>query len=253
MPVESGSYISDLNPAWPLGADDRNQGDDHLRLVKRLVQQSFPNVEGAVTVTQLELNSLDGVSAGQTVQQQIDDLKSAGVAQHNHAISDVTGLQTALNSKAALSSPSFSGVPTAPTPATSNNSGQIATTAYVTAVANGIEVPDTDPYVHPTLCTFFPVNRSTQLPVGSVATYNVGFIIENFPASVGVQIMYSFRGFWQNLDLRTDSQGYAVFSQEASAFRSAWIAAGGGLGLSYFRIRPDNRDDLVFTQDVYVT
>jgi len=52
-------------------------------------------------------------------------------AAHAHAISDVTGLQTALDLKAALASPTFTGTPAAPTAAADTNTTQIATTAYV--------------------------------------------------------------------------------------------------------------------------
>ncbi|WP_412506675.1 head decoration protein [Roseovarius sp. SYSU LYC5161] len=50
---------------------------------------------------------------------------------HGHDIADVTGLQTALNGKAPLASPSFSGAPTAPTPAGNDNSTKLATTEFV--------------------------------------------------------------------------------------------------------------------------
>lgn len=52
-------------------------------------------------------------------------------AAHGHSISDVSGLQTALNAKAPLTSPSFSGAPSAPTPAGGTNTTQLATTAFV--------------------------------------------------------------------------------------------------------------------------
>jgi hypothetical protein len=52
-------------------------------------------------------------------------------AAHGHAISDVSGLQTALNGKAPLASPSFTGTPAAPTAAGGTNTTQIATTAFV--------------------------------------------------------------------------------------------------------------------------
>lgn len=52
-------------------------------------------------------------------------------AAHTHAISDVTGLQTALDLKAALVSPTFTGTPAAPTAAVDTNTTQVATTAYV--------------------------------------------------------------------------------------------------------------------------
>lgn len=50
---------------------------------------------------------------------------------HNHTISNVDGLQTALNAKAPLASPALTGNPTAPTQASTNDSTRIATTAFV--------------------------------------------------------------------------------------------------------------------------
>jgi hypothetical protein len=56
---------------------------------------------------------------------------------HNHIISNVDGLQTALDAKAALASPTFTGTPAAPTATTGTNTTQIATTAFVNAeIAN---------------------------------------------------------------------------------------------------------------------
>ena len=52
---------------------------------------------------------------------------------HNHVISNVDGLQTALDAKAPLNSPALTGTPTAPTAATATNTTQIATTAFVKA------------------------------------------------------------------------------------------------------------------------
>jgi hypothetical protein len=52
---------------------------------------------------------------------------------HGHGISDVTGLQTALDTKAPKSSPTFTGTPTAPTATAGTNTTQIATTGFVSA------------------------------------------------------------------------------------------------------------------------
>ena len=63
MPLETGEFISDLNPVNPVGATDfKSQGDDHLRLLKKTVQQSFPNIDAAVTLTPTELNALTDAS-----------------------------------------------------------------------------------------------------------------------------------------------------------------------------------------------
>ena len=50
---------------------------------------------------------------------------------HAHVIANVDGLQAALDAKASLASPGLTGTPTAPTAASSTNTVQIATTAFV--------------------------------------------------------------------------------------------------------------------------
>lgn len=50
---------------------------------------------------------------------------------HNHVISNIDNLQTTLDSKAPLTSPAFTGTPTAPTAPNGTNTNQIATTAFV--------------------------------------------------------------------------------------------------------------------------
>lgn len=43
MGLESATYISDLVTTNPLSSDLRKQGDDHLRLIKSVLQTTFPN------------------------------------------------------------------------------------------------------------------------------------------------------------------------------------------------------------------
>jgi hypothetical protein len=57
MALEIGNFISDLNAANPNNTDLKSQGDDHLRLLKKTLKASFPNVAGAVTKTHTELNA----------------------------------------------------------------------------------------------------------------------------------------------------------------------------------------------------
>ena len=63
MPLEDSNYISELNPAWPLGTDGVNTSDDHHRNTKKALQQSFPNIAGPVTANQDDLNLLAGAAA----------------------------------------------------------------------------------------------------------------------------------------------------------------------------------------------
>lgn len=57
MGLETGNYISDLVITNPIGTDDRSQGDDHLRLIKKVLKQTFPNINGAVTLTDEQINA----------------------------------------------------------------------------------------------------------------------------------------------------------------------------------------------------
>ncbi len=59
-------------------------------------------------------------------------------AGHSHPISQITGLQNALDNKAPLASPSLSGTPTAPTAAAGTNTTQIASTAFVAAAIGAL-------------------------------------------------------------------------------------------------------------------
>lgn len=60
MTVEAAGFIDDIDPTQPPGTDNFSEGDDHLRNFKKSVQNSFPNIAGAVTATETELNILDG-------------------------------------------------------------------------------------------------------------------------------------------------------------------------------------------------
>ena len=44
MALESATYISGLVDTNPTGSDNISQGDEHLRLIKKVVQDSFPDV-----------------------------------------------------------------------------------------------------------------------------------------------------------------------------------------------------------------
>lgn len=58
MPVEAAVYIDTLNPSNPTGAEKAGQGDDHLRKIKLVLQNTFPAIAGAVTLTHAVLNAL---------------------------------------------------------------------------------------------------------------------------------------------------------------------------------------------------
>jgi hypothetical protein len=64
MGLEAATFIHELDPSNPVGGSDpKAQGDDHIRLTKQTLQNTLPNVEGAVTASHTELNVLDGITA----------------------------------------------------------------------------------------------------------------------------------------------------------------------------------------------
>jgi len=88
MSLESATYIDGLVSANPTSTDVRSQGDDHLRLIKTTLTNTFTELSGAVTATHSELNVLDDmtatteqlnfVDATSSIQTQIDNLVVLG-------------------------------------------------------------------------------------------------------------------------------------------------------------------------------
>lgn len=61
MTVETNAnFLSDLNKAYPRNRDLIKEGDDHIRLLKAVLQNTFPGMDSAVVPTSEKLNKLDG-------------------------------------------------------------------------------------------------------------------------------------------------------------------------------------------------
>lgn len=59
MTIESATYISQLAPANPADSDAIPEGDNHIRLLKSVLQAQFTNLgAAAVTVTAAQLNDV---------------------------------------------------------------------------------------------------------------------------------------------------------------------------------------------------
>lgn len=52
MGLETATYISELNTANPTGSDLRSEGDNHLRLIKEVLQNTFPNITTELPITE---------------------------------------------------------------------------------------------------------------------------------------------------------------------------------------------------------
>lgn len=54
------THIDDLVATNPAATDALSQADDHIRLIKSSLKNTFPNITGAVNTTHTELNIIDG-------------------------------------------------------------------------------------------------------------------------------------------------------------------------------------------------
>jgi len=95
MALETGTYISDLNSSNPVATDGLAQADDHIRLVKSTIKATLPNLTGAVTSTQDELNILDGATITTAELNKLDGI-TASTAELNK-MDGVTATKTELN------------------------------------------------------------------------------------------------------------------------------------------------------------
>jgi hypothetical protein len=63
MGLESATFVTGLVATNPVGATDpKSQGDDHLRLIKSVLLNTFPALNAAVNSTPAELNLLHGLT-----------------------------------------------------------------------------------------------------------------------------------------------------------------------------------------------
>ena len=59
MALETATIISDLNSSNPTATDGLAQADDHIRLIKAVLQSTFPNINAAITATDELINGMD--------------------------------------------------------------------------------------------------------------------------------------------------------------------------------------------------
>jgi hypothetical protein len=58
MPIETFNFIDSLNSSNPGSSDDVLQGDDHIRGIKSVLKNSFPNLAAAANATAAQFNQL---------------------------------------------------------------------------------------------------------------------------------------------------------------------------------------------------
>lgn len=99
MPLETATYIVSLVVTNPDGSDQRNSADDHIRLLKACLRRTFPQLDGAVSLSHTQLMRLNDVSA--SVQLQLNSLRDGTATAYNALYANSTSF--AVNSNNALS------------------------------------------------------------------------------------------------------------------------------------------------------
>jgi hypothetical protein len=94
-PASTTVYIDDLDATYPTGTDVKSEGDNHFRLIKRVLLNTFPSVDAPVTATASELNILDGATLS-TAELNILDGVTASAAELN-ILDGVTATASELN------------------------------------------------------------------------------------------------------------------------------------------------------------
>ena len=114
MGLETGTYLDALVPTNPASTDGLAQADDHIRLLKITLTNTLPNLSGAVNTTQAELNVLDGITSSTSELNVLDGI-TATTAELNFTDGVTSNIQTQMDTKAPLASPTFTGTLVAPT------------------------------------------------------------------------------------------------------------------------------------------
>lgn len=134
MGLETATYVDGLNSSNPAATDGLAQADDHIRLIKGTIKNTFPNLDAAVTATPAELNVLDGYTGSTADLNKLDGL-TATQAELNYVDGVTSAIQTQLNTKAPTASPTL-------TTATLSGTTQVSTLDFgaFTIVESGTRI-----------------------------------------------------------------------------------------------------------------
>lgn len=97
MALESGDYIADLTQTNPAGTDQLKTADDHLRLLKKVLVQTFPNMDAGTSVSAANLNAIKGLTVTAGVINRLNGWLSGSGTQLNHIDGLTAGVQSQIN------------------------------------------------------------------------------------------------------------------------------------------------------------
>lgn len=100
MAVEAATRINDLDITKPDATDSKREGDDHLRLIKKVLKQTFTNVDAALSVAFSVLNGLPA---------RIASLESSGFVRKDGTVEMTGELRMGAKRIRAMAAPQSSG------------------------------------------------------------------------------------------------------------------------------------------------
>lgn len=157
MPLENAPYVGNLNPANPAGADDMVQGDDHIRVTKGALVNTFPNLTAPVTATAAQLNAAAAFNPA-TKQDAATAINISNIGSQSVAYAASAG---------AVAWTSVSGRPTAVS-AFSNDSGYVTSAGSVNYAASAGSVAWGNVSGRPTAVSSFTNDSGYVTGSGSV-------------------------------------------------------------------------------------
>ena len=163
---------------------------------------------------------------------------------HDHIISNIDGIQDALDLKASLASPTFTGTVTLPS-ATSIGTVSETEIGYLDNVTSSIQTQlnSKSPLISPTFTGTVVLPSTTS--IGSVSSVEIGYI-ENVTSSIQTQIdskaSLASPAFTGNPTAPTPTTGDNDTSIATTAFVTSEIAAIGAAGVYYQTTAPASPD-----------
>ena len=223
MGLETATYISQLVDTNPTTSDPVSQGDDHLRLIKSVLQDQFTTLgAAAVTTTAAELNLLDGKTA-------VGDASGPGSSTDNAiARFDGTGGKTLQNSATTIS-----------------DDGDIVVGGTTPTITIGDGGAEDTMLVFDGAAADFRVglddgNDQLEIGVGSAHGTTAGITMD----TAADMVLGGYINFQDELAIRPEIKDYSETKTALSAAASVAIDITNG---NVFTITPDQNTTFTFT------
>lgn len=93
MTIEASQFISQLNTSFPRSTDLLKEGDDHIRLIKANLKNTFPNILNSVSISSDTLNylndSVQATSGGLTIKKALSFNSGTGINFNSNVLTNV--------------------------------------------------------------------------------------------------------------------------------------------------------------------